>query len=365
MLFKSKNNGFEGGGIILFDNVEDALRAEKALKKENFETKLVAPPPALRKGCDLALEINLVELAGIERALRDRGAQFMEVHPLKGGGDLLEIVKVTDFGRCGHGEGRQYETHFRQGFRQRPEHLRRRLPGYPLPARKNGGQAAHGAPPAQGRRPHPVRPHAGPGVRGIAGDLEKRKSEVRQDSMLLICGTVPMDDLPLTAGEVSFNGEHIVVNDRKVPCTQGTAALISAACATAAEAGSRAPHALIVGDNGNGRGSRQIYEYVAGNLPRLDVDHLVLHYMLPVMGLMRKICAAADKCRRRPVLVADAAAMYAAKAAGLAPQFDVFTPDLSELAFLADPEASHPAYVGKHLFGCEICERPGAGPRCL
>jgi hypothetical protein len=98
MLFKSKDNGFEGGGIILFDNVEDALRAEKALKKENFETRLVAPPPALRKGCDLALEINLVELAGIERALRDRGAHFMEVHPLKGGGDLLEIVKVTDFG---------------------------------------------------------------------------------------------------------------------------------------------------------------------------------------------------------------------------------------------------------------------------
>jgi ADP-dependent NAD(P)H-hydrate dehydratase / NAD(P)H-hydrate epimerase len=176
--------------------------------------------------------------------------------------------------------------------------------------------------------------------------------------MLLICGTVPVDDLPLTAGEVSFNGEHIIVNDNKVPCTQGTAALISAACATAAEAGSHAPHALIVGDNGNGRGSRQIYEYVAGNLARLEVDHLVLHYMLPVMGLMRKICAAADKCRRRPVLVADAAAMYAAKAAGLAPQFDVFTPDLSELAFLADPEASHPAYVGKHLFGCEISSAP-------
>jgi NAD(P)H-hydrate repair Nnr-like enzyme with NAD(P)H-hydrate dehydratase domain len=33
----------------------------------------------------------------------------------------------------------------------------------------------------------------------------------------------------------------------------------------------------------------------------------------------------------------------------------VFTPDLCELAFLADPVASHPAYVGKHLFGCEIC----------
>jgi len=37
--------------------------------------------------------------------------------------------------------------------------------------------------------------------------------------------------------------------------------------------------------------------------------------------------------------------MYSAKAAGLAPFFDVFTPDAAELAFLADPDATHPAYV--------------------
>jgi NAD(P)H-hydrate repair Nnr-like enzyme with NAD(P)H-hydrate dehydratase domain len=53
-------------------------------------------------------------------------------------------------------------------------------------------------------------------------------------------------------------------------------------------------------------------------------------------------------------LIADAASMYAAKAAGLAGGFDVFTPDLSEIAFLADPEATHPAYIDKHLF--ESCD---------
>lgn len=98
MLFKKKENAFEGGGIILFENVEGALRAERTLKKENFETRLVAPPPALRKGCDLALEINIMELAAIERTLGDKGVPCLEIHPLKGGGDLLDIVKVTDFG---------------------------------------------------------------------------------------------------------------------------------------------------------------------------------------------------------------------------------------------------------------------------
>lgn len=99
MLSKLKSGeSFEGGGIILFETVESALAAERVLKKENCEIKLVAPPPALRKGCDLALEINIVEMAGIERALKAKGADYLEIHPLSGSGALLEIVKITDFG---------------------------------------------------------------------------------------------------------------------------------------------------------------------------------------------------------------------------------------------------------------------------
>ena len=44
-------------------------------------------------------------------------------------------------------------------------------------------------------------------------------------------------------------------------------------------------------------------------------------------------------------MIADAASMYSAKAAGLAAVFDIFTPDAAEMAFLADPYATHPAYV--------------------
>jgi hypothetical protein len=103
MLFwkKSKaNSRFEGGGIILFDTVQDAMRAEKVLQQAGYAIKLVAPPPRLRKGCDLALEINLVEQFGIERLFKEMKAHYVEIAPLEdsGASELLKLTKVTDFG---------------------------------------------------------------------------------------------------------------------------------------------------------------------------------------------------------------------------------------------------------------------------
>ena len=76
------------------------MKAEKVLKNADYNVRLVAPPPDLRKGCDLAVEINLVEQPGIERTLREKNTDFVEITPLKTGtSEILEIVKVTDFGR--------------------------------------------------------------------------------------------------------------------------------------------------------------------------------------------------------------------------------------------------------------------------
>lgn len=98
-VFKKKDKGFQGGGIVLFDDVAEAMKGEKVLKKEGYRVKLVAPPPELRRGCDLALEINLVEQPGIERLMEERDVLFIEVKPLKAAdSEILEIVKVTDFG---------------------------------------------------------------------------------------------------------------------------------------------------------------------------------------------------------------------------------------------------------------------------
>lgn len=96
----AKKLKFEGGGLVLFDSVPDAMQGEKILKKADFQVKLVAPPPELRRGCDLALEINLVEQVAIERTLDEADTVYMAITPIKPGtADLLEIVKVTDFGQ--------------------------------------------------------------------------------------------------------------------------------------------------------------------------------------------------------------------------------------------------------------------------
>ncbi len=101
MFFKKKKKiRFEGEGLFLFEKVEDAIKAEKVLKSADYMVKLVAPPPTLRKGCDLAIEINLVEQIGIERLFKQKDVDYIKAVPLKGDGELLEVVKVTDFGEA-------------------------------------------------------------------------------------------------------------------------------------------------------------------------------------------------------------------------------------------------------------------------
>jgi hypothetical protein len=96
---KRKKAAFEGGGLVLFNEVSEAMRAEKSLKKAGYQVKLVAPPPELRRGCDLAVAINLVEKLGIERRLKQDDIAYVEVAPLRiDTSEILQIVRVTDFG---------------------------------------------------------------------------------------------------------------------------------------------------------------------------------------------------------------------------------------------------------------------------
>ncbi len=176
--------------------------------------------------------------------------------------------------------------------------------------------------------------------------------------MMLIVGTVPIKDFPLTIGKVRMDDDTLIVENHRFQCTQGTGALISAALATTECLKLDPPHVLVAGDIGRGGGSRLIYDYLAKNLPKLSPNVLVMHYILPDMALMRKVCKAAQQCNKKPIMIADAASMYAAKAAGLAIEFDIFTPDATEMAFLADPDATHPAYIAEHLFSTDISQTP-------
>jgi hypothetical protein len=99
-LFKRKKRlSADGDGLVLFADVQEALKAEKVLKETGHWVNLVAPPPELRRGCDLAVEIHLTEQPGIERVFAEKDVAYTEVVPLKGGcSELLDIVQLTDFG---------------------------------------------------------------------------------------------------------------------------------------------------------------------------------------------------------------------------------------------------------------------------
>ena len=97
--FKKNKRAFTGGGLVLFDEVSEAMHAEKTLTVAGYPVRLVAPPPELRRGCDLAVEINLVEQPGIERLLKHQDIAFVEIRPLKDStAEILEVVRTTDFG---------------------------------------------------------------------------------------------------------------------------------------------------------------------------------------------------------------------------------------------------------------------------
>ncbi len=176
--------------------------------------------------------------------------------------------------------------------------------------------------------------------------------------MMLLAGTLPDKDLPLTVGEVRAEGESVIINGCRLPCRQGTGAMIRAAFAVTEYLKLGQPQAIVAGDIGEGKGSRAIYEHLIQNVKTLVPQVLTLHYWLPDMELTRRLCEAVEQCANRPIIVADAASMYSAKAAGLASRFDIFTPDPTEMAFLADPDAIHPAYITRHLFDTDMTQTP-------
>jgi NAD(P)H-hydrate repair Nnr-like enzyme with NAD(P)H-hydrate dehydratase domain len=178
------------------------------------------------------------------------------------------------------------------------------------------------------------------------------------DMTLLIAGTIPDKNLPLSIGAVDAEGDYLTVDKQRFPCMQGTGAMISAALTMTRYLKLDAPQLVVAGDIGDGAGSRAIYDFLIHNVAKLSPEVLALHYCLPDMVRTRRLCKAVDKCEKRPVMIADAASMYSAKASGMAPRFDIFTPDATEMAFLADPNATHPAYISMHLFDTDVTRTP-------
>lgn len=175
----------------------------------------------------------------------------------------------------------------------------------------------------------------------------------------------------------------------KLPVRRGTPTLLAACVATCEALSCGLPQALLVADRGNGAGSRALYARLARGIHMgARFDGITFHYLFPELDGHNRVLAAQDpdawediprdapegnaaggaagasghsssedrnggRRRGRPLLVADAGFMYAAKMSGYASCYDLFTPDVGELSFLADDKAPHPLYTRGFLLASE------------
>ncbi len=169
--------------------------------------------------------------------------------------------------------------------------------------------------------------------------------------MHVIAGTVPDADFPLVSGYVSFLScdGFLSVDGRRVDVNRGTPALLAAAASASEFLGLDPVYAVIAGDIGRGEGSRSVYRnlcsFFENKMPGREIDSIAFHYLQPDVDWHNRVLFALQELSPRPAAVADAGFMYAAKMSGQAAEYDLFTPDVGELTFLADEAAPHPFYT--------------------
>ena len=86
--------------IVVFENTSEVIRAESLLKAQGWMIRVMGPPPEIRSGCDLVIEIPLIEELHILRSLREGGVEPLQVVPVDS--PLLrpvDLYQVKDFGR--------------------------------------------------------------------------------------------------------------------------------------------------------------------------------------------------------------------------------------------------------------------------
>ena len=163
--------------------------------------------------------------------------------------------------------------------------------------------------------------------------------------MFAIVGTLPDDHFPLSFGPVSMVDDTLILQGNPIEINRGTPALIAAAIKLCEFFSLPMPFAYLIGDIGLGSGSKTLYAHLEKHLPSEKFVSLTFHYLQPDVDWHNRVLFAVEAMAKRPILIADAGFMYAAKMSGQAKEYDVFTPDIGELAFLADEKAPHPFYT--------------------
>ena len=176
--------------------------------------------------------------------------------------------------------------------------------------------------------------------------------------MWCIVGTLPDPQFSLCTAGVQAQcrvdkGLLHLPDGQNVPVQRGTAALAATAIVACRELGFEPPRLLLAGDSGSGAGSRAIYAWLETHLAEMAPQGLTFHYLFPDVDWHNRVLMAVQALPHPPVMVADAGFMYVAKMSGYADAYDLFTPDLGELAFLADEKAPHPFYTRGFLLNRE------------
>ncbi|MDR1044166.1 MAG: DUF3343 domain-containing protein [Candidatus Adiutrix sp.] len=364
-------------GFMVFSHVGQVVAARKALLAAGLSPRIKAPPPALREGCDMVLEFPAEEEAVYLAVLEEKRLRPLKVMaadgPLTAPESLFKRLdfpahlmvsaanlKITIERRSGRivnvsGGGCPDVPHLAARLLgrpvdqvQSPAELSRSLCSFSLSqARDEAERLFKAGLSAEG----PRRPADG---RGLEKALPWPKKKPRApEGDWLVVGTLPDPDEPLGEGCFYWEGTDLIWNGRAVEPERGTAALM-AAYALAADFLGRPPgRAVLAGDDGRGGGSRAVYAWLRERIGREAWSGLTFHYLFPEAESHDRIFMALDEIRPRPVLAADAGFMYVAKLCGQAAEYDLFTPDAGEMAYLADPLAPHPFYTRGALIQTE------------
>jgi len=163
--------------------------------------------------------------------------------------------------------------------------------------------------------------------------------------MLILAGTVPTKGLPLLVGEGKITPDGLMVDGYIIEQNRGTAAMMTTVTTLCKKYNLTPPVCVVAGDIGTRDGSNKVYEYLIEHISELNPLIMTLHYIMPDIRKNGRLIKAINHLQKKPILIADAGFMYVAKAGGYASSYDIFTPDMGELAFLADEKADHPAYT--------------------
>jgi hypothetical protein len=97
---KSKTSSNADRGILVFEHTSEVIKAESMLKKAGWNIRVMGPPPEIRSGCDLVIEIPLIEKLNILRTLENLRTPPLKIVPVSS--PLLQPVDLfqnKDFGK--------------------------------------------------------------------------------------------------------------------------------------------------------------------------------------------------------------------------------------------------------------------------